>query len=100
MPDTWETQHGLNPADPADGRTYAPTGYTWTEEYINSLVSHITDAQNEGGILLTGQQTSGLQPVAAVATPRADATYTLDGRTATPARRGVVVSKGRKHLRR
>ncbi|MCR4918294.1 MAG: pectate lyase [Prevotella sp.] len=100
MPDTWETQHGLNPADPTDGRTYAPTGYTWTEEYINSLVSHITDAQNEGGILLTGQQTSGLQPVAAVATPRANATYTLDGRTATPARRGVVVSKGRKHVRR
>lgn len=38
MPDDWETAHHLNPADPADGSAFAPSGYTWVEEYINSLV--------------------------------------------------------------
>jgi pectate lyase len=38
MPDDWETGHGLDPADPSDGNDTAPGGYTWIEEYINSLV--------------------------------------------------------------
>ncbi len=36
MPDEWETQHGLNPGDPADGRTDADgDGYTNLEEFLN-----------------------------------------------------------------
>ena len=39
MPDSWETSHGLNPSDPADGPTDRDNdGYTNLEEYINSLV--------------------------------------------------------------
>jgi pectate lyase len=37
MPDDWEPAHGLDPADPSDGSRPAPSGYTWAEEYVNSL---------------------------------------------------------------
>ena len=38
MPDAWETAHGLDPNDPADGRTDRDgDGYTNLEEYLNSL---------------------------------------------------------------
>jgi hypothetical protein len=36
MPDEWETQHGLNPNDPADGAMDSDQdGYTNLEEYLN-----------------------------------------------------------------
>ena len=39
MPDAWETAHGLNPNDPADGsKDRNNDGYTNLEEYLNSLV--------------------------------------------------------------
>ena len=41
IPDEWETANGLNPADPADRNHTAPSGYTWLEEYMNSLVAHL-----------------------------------------------------------
>lgn len=41
IPDAWETGHGLDPNNPADRNLTAPSGYTWLEEYMNSLVSHI-----------------------------------------------------------
>lgn len=37
MPDSWETTRGLNPSNTADRNNLAPSGYTWVEEYINSL---------------------------------------------------------------
>lgn len=37
MPDDWETRHGLNPKDPADGNKDADgDGYTNIEEWLNS----------------------------------------------------------------
>jgi hypothetical protein len=39
MPDAWEKQYGLNPADPADGnKDLTGDGYTNLEKYFNSLV--------------------------------------------------------------
>lgn len=38
MPDTFENANGLNPSDAADRNNTAPSGYTWLEEYINSLL--------------------------------------------------------------
>jgi hypothetical protein len=39
LPDAWETIHGLNPNDPADGpRDRNNDSYTNLEEYLNSLV--------------------------------------------------------------
>lgn len=39
LPDDWEIARGLNPRDPADAATNAPSGYTWIEEYLNELAS-------------------------------------------------------------
>ena len=37
MPDAWESQHALNPADPADGPTDRDNdGYTNLEEFLNA----------------------------------------------------------------
>ncbi len=38
MPDQWELDSDLDPDDPTDGVELAPSGYTWVEEYINSLL--------------------------------------------------------------
>jgi pectate lyase len=37
VPDEFERTHGLAPANPSDGNGIAPSGYTWIEEYVNSL---------------------------------------------------------------
>jgi hypothetical protein len=40
MPDAWETQNGLDPADPADGAADADgDGYTNLEAWLNGLVA-------------------------------------------------------------
>lgn len=49
MPDAWETANGLDPENPADRNQLDEEGYTMLEVYMNSLVAHITEAQNEGG---------------------------------------------------
>lgn len=47
MPDTWETEKGLNPATAADGNLKTlDAEYTNIEVYINSIVKQITDTQN------------------------------------------------------
>lgn len=49
MPDDWETANGLNPNNKADGTFRNDEGYTNLELYMNAIVDHITQAQNEGG---------------------------------------------------
>lgn len=40
MPDAWETAHGLNPTDPADGRQFGKgSTYTNVEVYLNELAA-------------------------------------------------------------
>jgi len=39
LPDVWETAHGLDPNNPADGEKDSGDGYTNLEKYLNSLVS-------------------------------------------------------------
>lgn len=50
MPDDYETAHGLDPNDPADGAATTSDGYTNLEHYINGLVADITENQNKGGV--------------------------------------------------
>jgi hypothetical protein len=38
MPDAWESSHGLNPNDKADGAALVKSGYSNLEVYINSLL--------------------------------------------------------------
>lgn len=49
MPDSWEEANGLNKNDATDGSSTADNGFTNIENYINSIVATITDAQNAGG---------------------------------------------------
>ncbi len=93
IPDEWETAHGLDPNDNADGKDWTTDGYTNLELYLNDLVANIITAQNAGGILLTDQQdyTSGITPTPFV--PRATTHYyTLDGRcTQHPQHKGIYI---------
>lgn len=38
MPDAWERERGLDPANAGDGDGYTADGYTNVEQYLNSLV--------------------------------------------------------------
>jgi pectate lyase len=41
IPDSWELAHGLDPANPGDASSsehVGPGGYSWIEEYANSLI--------------------------------------------------------------
>lgn len=51
MPDAWETRHGLNPRDPADGPADKDTdGYTNLEEYLNQTdPSRYVDYRSRSG---------------------------------------------------
>ena len=45
MPDTWERERGLDPADPSDGASDRDgDGYTNLEDYLNGLVTQIMTA--------------------------------------------------------
>ena len=47
MPDTWETEKGLNPNSPIDGNLTTLDGqYTNVEVYLYGIVKNITDNQN------------------------------------------------------
>ena len=37
MPDAWESAHGLDPMDPADGDAVGCNGWTHVENYLNEL---------------------------------------------------------------
>lgn len=79
IPDAWEDAHGLNKSDATDGAKYAEgTGYTNVEVYLNSLVEDITNAQNEGGIMLGETLPGESVPVAYTI---ANSTYQSEGST-------------------
>lgn len=54
IPDEWESANGLNPNDASDGAKASASGFTNLEVYLNSLVSHIVEAGNAKGKMLTG----------------------------------------------
>ena len=47
MPDSWETAHGLNPANASDGSAVTADGYTNVEHYLNELAG---DTGGETGV--------------------------------------------------
>ena len=109
MPDEWEDQHGLNKNNKADGNAKGQGGYTNLEIYLNSLVAHITEAQNEGGEVMGEKlpsETTGIVNVNdnvndndngnGIFNRNDGAYYTLQGlRTATPTR-GIYIHIGKK----
>lgn len=46
MADSWEKEHGLDPADPADSRRVVKSGYTAVEEYCNELAARRIEAES------------------------------------------------------
>ncbi len=61
--DDFEERYGLDPNDPSDCNKIAPSGYTYLESYINSLVGAITVACTSGGELLGLIKDSSVTPV-------------------------------------
>jgi hypothetical protein len=54
LPDTWEEAHGLRKTYRLDARTINPaTGYSYLEEYLNSLVEPIMQAENQDALFST-----------------------------------------------
>ncbi|MDP2898727.1 MAG: pectate lyase [bacterium] len=49
MPDAWERDRGLDPADSRDGSQVAPSGYTRVEEYLNGLSQMPGQAPQKAG---------------------------------------------------
>ncbi len=113
MPDEWEDSHGLNKSNKADGNAKGADGYTNLEVYLNSLVAHITEAQNEGGVLMgqklesetTGISHSSLFPFPFSLAERSDASgfsdgqlYDLQGRHVLSPRPGLYILNRKKVL--
>ncbi len=115
MPDTWETANGTDP-HAADANTLADNGYANIENYANSLVSTITEAQQAGGTLLKDNEeaetgingeVTGIMGISARNTQVGSSNdiYTLDGRktgslsadaSLPPLPAGIYICQGRK----
>ncbi len=58
IPDDWEDANGLNKNDASDGSIVGEDGYTNLENYMNSIVADIMEKEVEGGVLMSGIETS------------------------------------------
>ena len=100
MPDEWEDANGLDKNNAEDGAAVGEDGYTNLERYMNSLVAHITEAQNEGGILLSGNEefTSGINDVMVTRKPTGK-TYNLQGMEVKgDLQKGIYIRDGKKFV--
>ena len=104
MPDCWEDANGLDKNNKEDGNLTDAEGYTNLERYMNSLVADIMVKENEGGRLLSGNQTyedaAGIAD-AAVCDKMADGRiYNLQGMAVSnPARGGIYIRDGKKFIK-
>jgi hypothetical protein len=69
IPDVWERQHGLDPADPSDSRRVVPrgaspadrhAGYTYREYYLNELADSIAGVDGDTYVVTVKTEGSGL----------------------------------------
>ena len=107
IPDVWERENGLNPDNAEDGNEIAASGYTYLEEYMNSLVAHIMEGGNQGGTLLTGTQvyggSSGIEDIVINPSERPSdgKIYNLMGvEVREPLAPGVYIRDGKKFIAR
>ena len=53
IPDSFETQIGLDPNNPADGAMrHRQSGFTFLEIYLNALVGDIMQAESADGVIV------------------------------------------------
>lgn len=103
MPDEWESAHDLNPYDASDGKAIENSEtfqYTNLEVYLNHLVDDITERQNVGGIVISGQQTTAITVPYRIHEQMEDhRIYTLDGRQVNNSKMpGVYIRNGQKFI--
>jgi hypothetical protein len=100
IPDDWEIQQGLDPNNPEDGKTTGDQ-YTNLEIYLNELVEKITMDQMAGGVVLSGQQTTGIiVPFRPEIFPTNNRIYTLNGSQAGANYKGIVIVNGQKRIQK
>lgn len=101
MPDEWEKAKGLNPNDETDGPATSENGYTNLENYLHSLVAHIVEGGNEGGIVLEGQQEFGTNSIESIsgAETTDGRSFNLHGIEVGEDAKGIVIRNGRKMIK-
>ena len=102
IPDYWEDANGLDKNDAADGNQTNAEGYTNLEVYMNSIVADIMEKENEGGKLLSGNQTydggTGIAEVKTTGKIADGKTYNLQGVAVTKCLPGVIYIKDGKKI--
>lgn len=100
MTDDWEIANGLNPNDPEDGPATAENGYTNLENYLNSLVAHIVEGGNDGGVLLEGKQEFGTGVETIVSNNASDGRiFNTQGIEVNKDAKGILIQNGKKILK-
>lgn len=104
MPDCWEDANGLDKNNKEDGNLTDAEGYTNLERYMNSLVADIMVKENEGGRLLSGNQTyddaAGIADAAACDKMTDGRIYNLQGMAVSnPTRGGIYIRDGKKFIK-
>lgn len=82
IPDWWEQANGLDPNDPSDAQKIAPNGYTYLENYLNSIVP---DPVGNPSVRITSPRHNQAIPgrTAPTVTVQADAAADKGGELAT-----------------
>ncbi|TCC62191.1 hypothetical protein E0H73_15915 [Kribbella pittospori] len=82
IPDWWEQANGLDPNDPSDAQKIAPNGYTYLENYLNSIVP---DPVGNPSVRITSPRHNQTIPgrTAPTVTVQADAAADKGGELAT-----------------
>ena len=94
LPDDYEMANGLNPDDATDGYRLTDSGYSNLELFLNGVA--------DGTIDLTPYKTdkTAVENVTKNAAKSSGAVYNLSGIRQSKARRGIVITGGRKYQRR
>ena len=101
MPDEWETAHGLNPNNAADGKTYTLDAekkwYTNLEVYLNALVEDIMKAGNSDALECVDEYYPVLSQSTGIIYPTPDAStvglsyYNLKGQRISKPQQGTYI---------
>jgi hypothetical protein len=94
LPDDYEMANGLNPDDATDGYRLTDSGYSNLELFLNGVA--------DGTIDLTPYKTdkTAVENVTKNAAKSSGADFNLSGIRQSKARRGIVITGGRKYQRR
>lgn len=95
MPDDWEDANGLDKTNAADGKVIGADGYSNLENYMNSLVKSITEAQNADGVTSTKEYVTAIKGSTANNDRIVDNVHRdLMGRTVRSNQKGLHVLNG------